>query len=164
MAKALDTSDLSEMEHAVLEHARRGVSLNVACELAGYSNPTYAASRLRYSAKFQSALAAAVRRFLYSEAAPAAINLMYEFMVDEKIEPKLRLACAKTIADRAGFIAPKAKDASSLENKSLVDMTADEMREMASRIQKELSERAVVVIDHAPQQDHQPSQAIDMFD
>lgn len=151
------------MEYAVLEQAKRGVSLNVACEIAGYTNPTYAASRLRYSPKFQSAVTGAVRRFLYTEAAPAAINLIYEFMMDSKLEPKLRLACAKTIADRAGFIAPKAKDNSALEAKSLVDMTADEMREMASRIQRELSDRSVVVLNNAPADGAQPSQASDMF-
>lgn len=157
-------AELSDKQRAFVIECAKGTPATVAATMAGYSIPEQAAYNLKANATVQAAIAAEVRRFLISEAAPAAIHLMYEFMVDKDLDKKLRLACAKTVADRAGFIAPKAKDASSLENKSLVDMTAEEMREMASRIQKELSDRSVVVIDHAPQQDQQPSQAIDMFD
>lgn len=165
MGNELTTSNtLTDMQLAFVRECARGVQPDIAAAVAGYSDPTRATWSLQHNPAVQSAIAQELRRFLFTEAAPAAVKIMYDFMVDKDVDKKLRLACAKTLADRAGFIAPKAKDNSALEAKSLVDMTADEMKEMASRIQRELSDRAVVVIDNAPSNGAQPSQVIDMFD
>lgn len=142
----------------------RGTPPDIAATLAGYTDGSHSAWLLRNNPNVQAAIAAEVRKFLHTVAAPAAINLMYSFMIDDKKDDKLRLACAKTVADRAGFIAPKARDDKGLGEKSLVDMTAGEMKEMASRIQRELSERAVQVLDGDAREVAQTPQPVDMFE
>lgn len=160
----LSGSSLTEMQAVFVRECSRGTPADVAASIAGYAQPQQTSYNLKSLPHIQAAIASEVRRFLMVEAAPAAVRVMYDFMMDKDMDKKLRLAAAKTVADRAGYIAPKARDGKDLEGKSLTEMTAEEMREMAQRIQRELSDRAVVVIDHAPQQGASASQAIDMFE
>ena len=155
---------LTDMQMTFVREVSLGCKPDVACAIAGYADPTRAAWNLQHNPAVQAAVAQELRRFLYLQAAPAAVKVMFDFMVDEAVDKKLRLACAKTLADRAGFIAPKAKDNSALEAKSLVDMSANEMKDLASQIQRELSDRSVTIIDNAPAEGAQPSQVIDMFE
>ena len=155
---------LTEQQAIFVRECSRGISAEDAARLAGYSSPLQESYRLKAHAGVQAAIAQETRRFLYTEAAPAAIKLLYDFMVDPKVDAKLRVTCAKTVADRAGFIAPKASNPNALEGKSLVDMTADEMKDMALRIQRELAERAAPIIDNAPSIERNGSQAIDILD
>jgi len=155
---------LTEKQSIAAHHIAMGVPADVACAIAGYADPPSAAYALRNNPQVQVAVAQNVRKFLYFEAAPAAIRLQYDFMMDPANDKKLRLSCSKTIADRAGYVPPKAKDHNALDGKNVTEMTADEMKDMALRIQKELADRATPVIDNAPQLDDTKQQAFDMLD
>jgi phage terminase small subunit len=136
-----------------------------AAEVAGYSSPMSDGGKLRHLPHVQAALAAELRRFLVTEAAPAALQLLYMVMTDERQpDMKLRIACAKTIADRAGFIPPKAQGDSGLVPKSLAEMDRGELLETAQRIHRELSDRAVTVIDSEPPVHANDTQLADILD
>lgn len=158
------SNQLTEMQAEYVRLRLAGTPRMLAAEKAGYANHDHAPSFLERNPTVQAAIVAGVRTFLMTQAGPEALQLMYEFMVDPTRDSKLRLACAKTLADRSGYIAPKAKDASPLDAKSLVDMSAAEMREMASRIQKELSDRAVTIIDSVPDMARNDTQDIDLLE
>lgn len=159
--QALRTQEgLSERQVAFVNAIVSGIPPATAAEVAGYTGRGVSAAACLRSPTVQAAIVEGLRRFLLTEAAPAAFQVMFRFMNDETVDKKIRLAAAKTLADRAGFIAPKASENKDLGNKSPVDMSAHELREMAQRIQKELSDRATVVIDHSPQS----SQPTDIFD
>lgn len=144
------TAALTEKQLEFVKAIGKGMTPAGAAEVAGYVQPDQAAWVLKSSPQVQAAVAAELRRFLLMEAAPAALKVLYDFMVDPDVDKKLRAACAKTVADRAGFIAPKASDNSSLGRKTFIDMSADELRQASNDILKELSERATIVIDSAP--------------
>lgn len=99
------------------------------------------------------AIQSEARRILYVESAPAALALLVQFMEDPKVERKIRLDCAKTVASRGGFVAPKANDPSDLGGKALNEMTRDELHDAIGQLRKELSDRATVVIENLEQPD-----------
>ena len=82
-----------------------------------------------------------------SEAAPIAVKTLLAMVADEDKPDRIRIDAAKTILDRAGYVAPKAADAPSGAEKALHEMTRDELAERADRLQKEISERATLVVD-----------------
>lgn len=129
-------------------------------ELSGY--PGY--YRLRQVPQVQIAIATRLRALLQTDIAPAAIGLLYRFMRDDQLDPRLRVACAKSLKDTAGFVPPKARDDNGLEGKDFSTMSAEDLREASQRILKELSERAPVVIDHAPTPCAQRTQVTDVLD
>jgi phage terminase small subunit len=140
---------LSEREAIFVRDLGKGYHHTVAATNAGYpaGNDSYYLLRRPH---IQAALASELRRILLTKAAPAATRLLYDFMVDDTKADKIRLECAKTILDRAGFIAPKASENNSLDRKSLIDMTAEELRQASQDILKELGDRSTVTIDNAP--------------
>lgn len=143
------TATLTDKQAAFVRAMLRTGNVEAAGIAAGYAD-TRAAYTARNLPHVQAAIAAELRRWMITEAAPAALNLLYSVMRDETKDPKLRVACAKTIADRAGFIAPKAQASSGLDGKSVVDMNRQELIEMSQRIAKELGDRAGVTIDNEP--------------
>jgi hypothetical protein len=62
------------------------------------------------------------------------------------MSPPIRLGAAKTLLDRAGYIAPKAKDESVDRAKALNEMTTEELRAAADRLDAEIANRAKHVI------------------
>lgn len=160
MPAHLTFDSLTPKQSAFVANVVGGCPPSEGAKLADYTNPENAACSLMRLPHVQAAILDGLRRFLVMEAAPQALRVMFRFMNDETVDKKIRLAAAKTLADRAGFIAPKASENKDLANRSPVDMSAHELREMAQRIQKELSDRATVVIDHSPKS----SQPTDIFD
>jgi hypothetical protein len=71
-----------------------------------------------------------------------ANRVLQDFVADEKLDKRLRYACAKTILDRAGHIAPKAVAQGSTAAKPLNEMSMSELRELADKLENELSGRA----------------------
>lgn len=74
--------------------------------------------------------------------APLAMNVLQELVTDKTMHPKLRLDAAKTILDRAGHIAPKAVAQGSKDAKPLNEMSMGELRELADKLEGEISGRA----------------------
>lgn len=113
-----------------------------------YSN-TALGKALAPGTRIEEALAERIRYLLATEGAPAAYSLLKEAVTskdDAKWPPKLRLEAAKTLLDRAGFIAPKAPEAPG-GAKPLQQMDQGELAEQLRRVQAELSNRATVIVD-----------------
>lgn len=77
------------------------------------------------------------------ENAPMAMGVLESIAKDTSVSPKVRIDAAKTLLDRAGHIAPKAIDsAKDTTNTPLHEMTTDELRTMASKLEEEIAGRA----------------------
>jgi hypothetical protein len=110
---------------------------------AGYSADT--ANSIAYNLLRQPAIIAAVQIGIAHDLAIGAVKanrVLQDFVADEKLDKRLRYACAKTILDRAGHIAPKAVAQGSTAAKPLNEMSMSELRELADKLENELSGRA----------------------
>lgn len=73
--------------------------------------------------------------------AVAAVNLLGRVIHDEKAPIKVRVDAAKTILDRAGFIAPKAADPEQRsDGTDPNEMTLAELHHITARLRKEIAE------------------------
>jgi hypothetical protein len=97
------------------------------------------------------------RQRLVLEDAPAAARLLAEVVRNPDHPIKVRVDAAKTIMDRAGFVAPKASESRDLFSKALSEMTSDELKDAHERaseakdvIASALADRAKPVIDSTP--------------
>jgi hypothetical protein len=87
--------------------------------------------------------------------APASFAVLRELRDDVDISPKVRFDCARTLLDRAGHVAPRATIDRNQADKPLHELSTDELRTMADRLEGELAERAKPVISAraAPERD-----------
>jgi hypothetical protein len=85
-----------------------------------------------------------VSQYLLTKAVPAATRLLVRVIKDEAAPLKLRVASAKTVLDRAGFVPPKAL-AAEKPQRSLEDMTANELRDVLGQAERLLGDKAHIV-------------------
>jgi hypothetical protein len=69
-------------------------------------------------------------------------RLLQAVVEDTSADLRLRVVCARDILNRAGHIAPKAVAAGSTAAKPLNEMSMTELRELADKLEDELSGRA----------------------
>jgi hypothetical protein len=94
-----------------------------AAQLAGFlDRPSKEAWRLLRIPHVLAAVNAAVQIAL-AEDAPLARYLLRRYVKDESMNPKIRMDAARTLLDRAGHIAPKARDANGEQHKPLNELT-----------------------------------------
>ena len=74
--------------------------------------------------------------------AGAAVRVLQTFLVDETVDKRLRVVCAKTLLDRAGHIAPKAVAAGQGGEIPLNEMSMTDLRALADKLEGELATRA----------------------
>lgn len=79
--------------------------------------------------------------------APKAVMVAAQILDNDTTSDKVRLDAARLVLDRAGYVAPKAAEASTGATKALHEMTREELAERAARLNKEISERSIQVID-----------------
>jgi phage terminase small subunit len=72
--------------------------------------------------------------------AVAAVSLLGKVIHDDEAPLKVRVDAAKTILDRAGYIAPKAADPIEPDDKEPRDMSIEDLMKTAARIRKEIEE------------------------
>jgi hypothetical protein len=121
-----------------------------AAQLAGFlDRPSKEAWRLLRIPHVLAAVNAAVQIAL-AEDATLARNLLRRYVKDESMHPKIRLDAAKTLLDRAGHIAPKAREAGGGHDKPLHEMSIDELRALVDRYEAELGGRAKLVSPEGP--------------
>jgi hypothetical protein len=151
---------LTLQQRAFVDYVSEGFEISRAVELAGYSDirPDSEAWRLMRQPAIIAAIHLETARKL-ALAAPVALKALIEFAGDAAIDKRIRLAAAKTLLDRAGHIAPKALAPSKAGEKPLNELSTGELRELADKLERELSDRAKPVIsaDPAPK----PAQAIE---
>lgn len=120
----------------VLHLVGDGETQTRSAELAGYEYPGQEAYALMRNPRILAAIRAETTRQLGGELASSAVeylrqvlafnHLDVEGLVDPKIG-KLKLDAAKTILDRAGYVAPKAQEAPSDDPKDFEDYTIEEL-------------------------------------
>lgn len=108
----------------------------------------------------QSALAAELRRHL-TIGAPLALQTLL-WACEKSTSDRVRVDAAKAILDRAGFVAPRATLQDPKAEKALTEMSLEELKTLAARLEDELAGRARPV--NAPPGDAAPSQASDLLD
>lgn len=157
------TANLTEQQAEFVRLVATGKCVpSKAAELANYSYPDQSAQRLMALPHIVAAIQNRMRRWLQGDAGPRALQVLYDLMVDDKMDPRVRRACAKDLSQVAGYVPPKAADNKALQAKSFADMSADDLRQASRDYLKELSDRAVTIIDNAPSQGASDDQAFDL--
>lgn len=103
---------------------------------AGYSEKSAAEQgrQLLEKPHIIAAIDDALRVSISSNLAAKAVAVLETVLDDEEAHPKLRVEAAKTILDRAGFIAPKASEPEApFDGKPLHEMTITELQEFIDR-------------------------------
>lgn len=108
----------------------------------------------------QAAVHAELRRHLVVGAPLALATLIT--LCERSESERVRVDAAKAILDRAGFVAPKAQDPGKTADKALNEMSLDDLRDLAARLEEEIAGRARDVT--APATEPAPPQASDLID
>ena len=128
---------LTEQQAAFVRHlVAGGTAQGKAATLAGYGDGPRDAWRLLQNPRVLAAIRSETTRLIGGELAGSAVAYLRQVLawdhmdadggIDTKIG-KLKLDAAKTILDRAGYVAPKAKDAPSDGPRDLEDYTIEEL-------------------------------------
>jgi short-subunit dehydrogenase involved in D-alanine esterification of teichoic acids len=129
-------NNFTQKQQSLINNLASGMAVNAAMKASGYSNTT------RASVAITPAMQAHLRQLMVEKLAamaPAALVVLNDLMDDEDASPKIRLDAAKTILDRAGFVPPKASDAPTVGEKSLHEMSRDELAARVRQIQGEIA-------------------------
>lgn len=143
----------TEQQKAFASALVSGLSPVDSARAAGYTETTApsAASTLMQ----QPAILAMVQIYAARElslGAPGAIKLLRRFVddADGTWDPKIRLAAANSILNRAGHIAPKAAEQGKAGETPLNEMTMGELRDLADKLEGEIAGRAKEVSSTKP--------------
>jgi hypothetical protein len=144
---ALARRHLTDLQAAFVANYVETGDAHQSALLAGYSSSvarTAGTDILRLPHVAQ-AVALAVQRRL-AASAPMALAVIEELSSNADISPKVRLDASKALLDRAGFVPPRA----AVSNVGKVDtplheMSVDELKTLAARLENELAERATDV-------------------
>jgi len=163
-----EEKSLSEQERHFVAGLVAGLPIQRAGEEAGYT--MHKAYRLAQKPIIETELARQLHRRLIMDCAPAALELLKKTVdhgvrqVDAGKEPsRVHIDAAKTLLDRTGLVAQQG--GRSGEEKSLGEMTGDELRARFDSMQRELANRATTVIegDSAPVDAPTDQQVIDIL-
>jgi phage terminase small subunit len=137
------SKEFTPMQREFIEQVSRGVDPETAALAAGYTSES--SKRVTYDMLRQPQILAAVQIAVARKlaiAAPIALKVLHDFAGDKTVDPRLRVVCARDILNRAGHIAPKAVAQVSNAAKPLNEMSMTELRELADKLEDELSGRA----------------------
>lgn len=132
----------TSQQAAFIRYAADGMELEQAAIASGYAPAT--AKDVGGQIRRQPAIIAAIQVEVAKRLAiGSAVSLkVLEDIRDNSKDERLRVACAKDLLNRAGFIAPKATEASRGADKPLNDMSTTELRALADKLEGELADRA----------------------
>jgi len=126
-----------------------------AAKLAGYAQASARdlGRRLVALPHVQDAIREANQRQISGALAAKSVALLGRVIDDESVSMKVRVDAARTILDRAGFCALPAGP-KRFDDKSLAEMTSDELRETMRRARAEMDKASIidcptVVVDQA---------------
>lgn len=114
---------------------------------AGYIRPSYSAANLLSREDIRAAILTGCQTLILTDGGPAAIRGIIGIIRNKKTPVKVRLDAAKAMAAMAGFVAPKAPDATPIGEKQLHQMSREELHQVAEKARRILSDRAAPVID-----------------
>jgi phage terminase small subunit len=143
----LATRHLTDLQAAfVANYVETGDSHKAALQ-AGYAPATARTAGteiLRVPHVAQAVARAVAQRLAMS--APMALAVIEELSSNADISPKVRLDASKALLDRAGFVPPRAaaNNVGKIDT-PLHEMSVDELKTLAARLENELAERATDV-------------------
>jgi hypothetical protein len=160
------SNGLTEKQLSFVRHTGRGIEPADAVKLSGFTgaDPAGTAWALLRTPHVLRAIQVETARNL-AEAAPMALDVVKRLAMGELGAanlPKVRLDAAKTLLDRAGMIAPKAKDADSSLDKQLNEMTVEELRALMSKLEGAIADQAKDV--SAPSDEPSDANALTLLD
>ena len=132
--------DLDDRQRAFVAAILDGKDPRSAARDVGYSESS--GYRLTTTPKIQAALRAELVRRMATEGLPLAYSVLVQILRDENAPARVRVDAAKTVLDRGGMPAQRAIAAKETGEKSLSEMTTDELRNMVDKLESALSERA----------------------
>ena len=141
MASELATRQLTDKQAEFVRFHAQGMNATQAAVASGYPEAS-AAQRgyeLLHTPHVLAAIHTAARRRLVSDA-PNSIRVL-EFLRDNAESEKVRAEAARTLLDRAGLIAPRAAAPDSKGNLTLHELSLDELRDLANKLQTEMATR-----------------------
>lgn len=121
-----------------------------ACKDAGYAgNPYPIAWRLMRTPAIVAAIRAQTALRLQA-IAPTALRVLNTIMVDEGAPKGVRVDAAKTLLDRAGFIAPKAREPDRDGDRPLNEYSVEELRRLIDDLEQQRGDEARVITSAPP--------------
>jgi superfamily II DNA or RNA helicase len=164
--RLMAANGLTELQMNFVQAVGRGLRPADAVAESGYQtgNPHQVAHHLLRTPSVMRAIQVETARQL-AEAAPMALDVVKRLALGELGAanlPKVRLDAAKTLLDRAGMIAPKAKDADSSLDKQLNEMTVEELRALMSKLEGAIADQAKDV--SAPSDEPSDANALTLLD
>ncbi|MEP3248055.1 MAG: hypothetical protein ABJN40_05950 [Sneathiella sp.] len=148
---------LTDKQLATLANLQTGMTFRDAMNEAGYSDKTTISAV--NTEVFQDALREGTKQSLESLSL-YAVKVAGEILASKTATDKARLDAARLVLDRAGYVAPKAPEASKPGEKSLHELSRQELADRAERLQNEIADRSKLVID-APVNTPNPSEDVD---
>lgn len=145
------SKELTTSQQLFCELLAGGTEKHEAAKQAGYGtgNPFAEASRLLQQPQIIAAVQIGVAKRL-AVGSGVALRVLQEFTADEQLDKRLRFACAKTLLDRAGHIAPKAAAVVQTGETPLNEMSMTDLRALADKLQGEIAGRAKEVKSAKP--------------
>lgn len=137
------TRDFTDKQKAFVRAIIAGRDKTDAAIDAGYSKDT--AREISWAMLQQPAIIAAIQVGVAKDLAIGAVvanRVLQDIAGDKTADPRLRVVCARDILNRAGHIAPKAVAQTSNAAKPLNEMSMGELRELADKLEGEISGRA----------------------
>lgn len=135
--------ELTAMQAEFVRNVSSGLEPSQAVMLSGYSsaNVHSRAHDLLRAPHVRAAIHTEIRNKLVA-GAPVALAVIERLIKDDTTPPKIRLDAAKTLLDSAGHIAPRAIMDKATHELALHEMTIDDLRQLAERLEGEIAGRA----------------------
>ena len=164
MSSELATRQLTDKQAEFVRFHCQGMNATQAAVASGYPEAS-AAQRgyeLLHTPHVLAAIHTATRRRLVSDA-PNSVRVL-QFLRDNAESEKVRAEAARTLLDRAGLIAPRAAAPDGKANLTLHELSLDELRDLANKLQSEMASRPrdakVVSAPLVPVHDEQGTDAL----
>jgi phage terminase small subunit len=138
---------LTPAQQAFVKAVLRGENPGRAAVAAGYNSEASANYLMSRHAGVIAAIREETVRALIVEDAPLARQTLRTIMQDTAAPANARVSAAKTLLDRAGYVAPK--HAEKADRKAVAELSSEELRDMIARIEGELGARATDVTPQA---------------
>jgi hypothetical protein len=132
--------DLNDGQRAFVRHIVAGLQPIDAATLSGYAVPAAESWRLMRHAGVIAAIREETTRRLVTESAPLALRVLHEVLGDSAAPANARVAAAKTLLDRGGYVAQS--QSPKPDGASIAEKDTRELHDMIARLESELADRA----------------------
>jgi phage terminase small subunit len=149
---------LDERQHKFIECLANGVGLDLSAAAAGYD--AFEAQTLLQTPRISRLVELRVRSALQNDYAPRAMKFLADLAENTRAPLKERRMAAQWVAERAGYVAPRAPIGEA-DEKSISAMTPAELADLVEKLEAERASRAKDV--SAPKAQELDSEATDML-